>query len=142
MITVHCNALLKCGPLGVSEARDWKRGITYQSAFFQKVLARLIRKNIPNMPLWGIERASFQELFCEIPRSGNFLSLQNVNFEIRRCLELNFLRFFRTKNYTKMHEKSMILGEKHQISRLAYLGWVELVLDRSKTVRDVFVGKI
>ena len=41
-----------------------------------------------------------------------------------------------------MHEKSLIWGEKHQISRLVYLGWVELVLDRSKTVRDVFVGKI
>ena len=37
---------------------------------------------------------------------------------------------------------SWILVEKYQISGLAYLGWVELVLDRSKTARDVFVGKI
>ena len=37
---------------------------------------------------------------------------------------------------------SLILGEKHEISGLAYLGRVELVLDRSKTVRGVFVGKI
>ena len=41
-----------------------------------------------------------------------------------------------------MHEKSLIWCEKHQISGLVYLGWVDLVLDRSKTVRDVFVVKI
>ena len=39
---------------------------------FQFFLARLIRKIFPHMPLCGIERASFQELFCEIPRSGKY----------------------------------------------------------------------
>ena len=94
------------------------------------------------MPLCGIEKDRLKNYSVKSRRPENFLSPQNANFEIRRCLKLDFFVFFWNKKYTKMHEKSLILGEKHQISGLAYLGWVELVLDRSKTVRGVFVGKI
>ena len=55
-------------------------------------------------------------------------------------MKLDFL-FFLEQTNTKMHEKSLIWGEKHQISGLVYLGLAELMLDRSKTLRDVFVGK-